>query len=262
MCTAVSNHYPCAPFSPPRRVWHCAACDVWVPKREGDWEVHCRGIRHQRQLLSLRVTGQRGKLVLSAFESAPGELRVKPSCVCFCGPGVGSLWEGRLACRWGFLGCRLPLGRLEEVARVAMWKGLAGVHQLQQCSADLGREEMHRRTGASRVPPLLFLLMCILCSMYKVQNNSNNNNRKAELCSSGGVPTYCPSCWCAGPSDPAYRLVGSKGAAQFGLAGAAPSGSGTGPLRSLPAQQQQAVKRLHTQALAQLLNLFGVGQSE
>lgn len=59
---------------PSCRVWHCAACDVWVPRREGDWEVHCRGIRHQRQLLSLRVHGERGRLVLSAFESPPGEM--------------------------------------------------------------------------------------------------------------------------------------------------------------------------------------------
>ncbi|EFN57243.1 expressed protein [Chlorella variabilis] len=44
------------------RVAHCQACDVWV---------HTAGIRHRRQLLSLRVHGERNRLVLSAFESPP-----------------------------------------------------------------------------------------------------------------------------------------------------------------------------------------------
>jgi hypothetical protein len=35
--------------------------------------VHTAGIRHRRQLLSLKVHGERNHLVLSAFESMPGE---------------------------------------------------------------------------------------------------------------------------------------------------------------------------------------------
>ena len=53
------------------RVLHCAACGVWVPRRDGDWQVHIAGIRHRRQILSLREHGERGRLVLSAFESDP-----------------------------------------------------------------------------------------------------------------------------------------------------------------------------------------------
>jgi hypothetical protein len=53
------------------RVLHCATCDVWVPSRSGDWEVHIAGIRHRRHVLSLREYGERGRLVLSAFESDP-----------------------------------------------------------------------------------------------------------------------------------------------------------------------------------------------
>ena len=68
------------------RVAHCTACDVWVPRRPGDWEVHTAGIRHRRQLLSLRVHGERNRLVLSAFESEPGA-------------GAGALWaDGRSGC--------------------------------------------------------------------------------------------------------------------------------------------------------------------
>jgi hypothetical protein len=40
-------------------------------------QVHTAGIRHRRQLLSLRMYGERNRLVLSAFESAPG----RPSCL-------------------------------------------------------------------------------------------------------------------------------------------------------------------------------------
>ncbi|KAL4434061.1 hypothetical protein ABPG75_000502 [Micractinium tetrahymenae] len=53
------------------RVAHCTACDVFVPRRPGDWEVHTAGIRHRRQLLSLRTFGEPNRLVLSAFESPP-----------------------------------------------------------------------------------------------------------------------------------------------------------------------------------------------
>lgn len=52
-------------------VYHCATCDVWVPSRPGDWEVHIAGIRHRRHVLSLREYGERGRLVLSAFEGDP-----------------------------------------------------------------------------------------------------------------------------------------------------------------------------------------------
>lgn len=67
---------PPDPYSQPSnkstaKVLHCAACDVWVPRRDGDWQVHIAGIRHRRQTLSLREHGQRGKLVISAFESDP-----------------------------------------------------------------------------------------------------------------------------------------------------------------------------------------------
>lgn len=55
------------------RVLHCDACDVWVPRRPGDWETHIAGIRHRRQMLSLREHGERGHLVQSVFESAPHE---------------------------------------------------------------------------------------------------------------------------------------------------------------------------------------------
>ena len=55
-----------------QRALRCTACDCWVPRRQGDWETHLAGIRHRRQVLSLQVTGERGNLVLSTFESAPG----------------------------------------------------------------------------------------------------------------------------------------------------------------------------------------------
>ena len=57
------------------RALHCAACDCWVPRRPESWATHVAGIRHTRQALSLRVHGERGHLVLSAFESLPGEGR-------------------------------------------------------------------------------------------------------------------------------------------------------------------------------------------
>lgn len=63
------------------RAQHCAACDCWVPKRPGDWEVHVAGIRHRRQLLSIRVHGEPNRLVLSAFESLPGEGSMQPPVV-------------------------------------------------------------------------------------------------------------------------------------------------------------------------------------
>lgn len=53
------------------KVLHCPTCDVWVPSRPGDWEVHIAGIRHRRHVLSLREHGERGRLVLSAFENVP-----------------------------------------------------------------------------------------------------------------------------------------------------------------------------------------------
>lgn len=52
------------------------------------------GIRHRRQLLSLRVHGERNRLVLSAFESLPGALcNTVPSVVVAasgsaCTPGL------------------------------------------------------------------------------------------------------------------------------------------------------------------------------
>lgn len=47
-------------------------------------QVHVAGIRHRRQLLSLRVHGERNRLVLSAFESLPGE-QGSFACVCAFG---------------------------------------------------------------------------------------------------------------------------------------------------------------------------------
>ena len=162
---------------------------MWVPRRPGDWEVHCRGIRHRRQLLSLRVHGERGRLVLSAFESPPGE---RPHAV------------------------RLRRGR-----------------RAAGCGACLSPSCPHPRLRPSPLP-------CEPCP--------------------DGISLF-PT---AGPSEPAYRLVG-KGAAQFGLAGpggAAPAAAPTAAEAALLGQQREAAKRLRTRALSQLLDLFGVGQSE
>jgi hypothetical protein len=77
------------------RVAHCEACDVWVPRRAGDWEVHVEGIRHRRQLLSLRVHGERNRLVLSAFEAPPGWDRPAGSC---CNLACRHQTNAQLAC--------------------------------------------------------------------------------------------------------------------------------------------------------------------
>jgi hypothetical protein len=55
------------------RVLHCCSCDVYVPHLPGVWETHIAGIRHRRQVLSLREYGAHGHLVQSVFESAPHE---------------------------------------------------------------------------------------------------------------------------------------------------------------------------------------------
>lgn len=47
---------------------HCGACDVWVANKPGNWAVHTAGIRHRRQVLSIREHGVGGELVLSTFE--------------------------------------------------------------------------------------------------------------------------------------------------------------------------------------------------
>jgi hypothetical protein len=47
---------------------HCEACDVWVANKPGNWAVHTAGIRHRRQVLSIRENGVRGGLVVSTFE--------------------------------------------------------------------------------------------------------------------------------------------------------------------------------------------------
>lgn len=50
----------------------CEACSCSVPAREGDWDVHLSGVKHQRQLVSLLHTGQLGNTVVSLFEAEPG----------------------------------------------------------------------------------------------------------------------------------------------------------------------------------------------
>ena len=52
---------------------HCQACSCWVPRQPADnWQQHVRGIRHRRQLVSLRLTGQLGNMTVSLFEALPG----------------------------------------------------------------------------------------------------------------------------------------------------------------------------------------------
>lgn len=50
------------------RFFHCKACDVWIPRGEKVWQTHILGIRHRRQALSIRHTGSRNRIILSAFE--------------------------------------------------------------------------------------------------------------------------------------------------------------------------------------------------
>ena len=53
---------------------HCQACNCWVPRHSADnWQQHVKGIRHRRQLVSLRLTGQLGNMTVSLFEALPGE---------------------------------------------------------------------------------------------------------------------------------------------------------------------------------------------
>lgn len=122
------------------RVAHCEACDVWVPRRAGDWEVHVEGIRHRRQLLSLRVHGERNRLVLSAFEAPPGWDRPAGS---YC----------NLACRHQCTACLQPAllpstcsllcinadsssaAAQRLVGRAAADFGLAGADQQQRLAA-------------------------------------------------------------------------------------------------------------------------------
>ena len=51
------------------RLYHCDACDVWMPRGPSVWRTHVSGIKHRRQVLSLRYTGQRGEVFVSAFEN-------------------------------------------------------------------------------------------------------------------------------------------------------------------------------------------------
>jgi len=69
---ATSNHLNQPSTKSTQRLFHCGACDVWVPSgRSGNWEIHIAGIRHQRELLSLREHGERGRFIVSIFESQP-----------------------------------------------------------------------------------------------------------------------------------------------------------------------------------------------
>jgi hypothetical protein len=51
-----------------KNAMHCEACDVWVANKPGNWAVHTAGIRHRRQVLSIREHGVGGGLVVSTFE--------------------------------------------------------------------------------------------------------------------------------------------------------------------------------------------------
>ena len=45
-----------------------------MPSQPADnWQQHVKGIRHRRQLVSLRLTGQLGNMTVSLFEALPGE---------------------------------------------------------------------------------------------------------------------------------------------------------------------------------------------
>ena len=52
--------------------YFCEACTCWVAAREHAWNTHIKGIKHQRQLVSLQHTGQLGNVLVSVFEAVPG----------------------------------------------------------------------------------------------------------------------------------------------------------------------------------------------
>lgn len=62
--------------------YFCEACSCSVGRRDQDWQTHVTGNRHQRQLVSLQHTGQLGNVLLSVFESAPGDSLA--SCCTLC----------------------------------------------------------------------------------------------------------------------------------------------------------------------------------
>ena len=64
--------YNAPTFKTDSKRYFCEACSCSVPARDGDWDVHVSGIRHQRQLVSLLHTGQLGNTVVSLFEGEPG----------------------------------------------------------------------------------------------------------------------------------------------------------------------------------------------
>lgn len=43
------------------------------PQPADNWQQHVKGIRHRRQLVSMRLTGQLGNMTVSLFEALPGE---------------------------------------------------------------------------------------------------------------------------------------------------------------------------------------------
>ena len=55
--------------------WFCEACSCTTAAREKDWDVHIKGIKHKRQLVSMMHTGQLGNTVLSLFEAEPGTVQ-------------------------------------------------------------------------------------------------------------------------------------------------------------------------------------------
>ena len=73
---------------------HCQACNCWVPRQPADnWQQHVKGIRHRRQLVSLRLTGHLGTMTVSLFEALPGKVTAAA-----CHQGCTSLrWQEQRA---------------------------------------------------------------------------------------------------------------------------------------------------------------------
>lgn len=69
---ALLTGYNTPTFKTDSKRYFCEACSCSVPARDGDWDVHVSGVKHQRQLVSLLHTGQLGNTVVSLFEAEPG----------------------------------------------------------------------------------------------------------------------------------------------------------------------------------------------
>ncbi|KAL3153544.1 hypothetical protein ABBQ38_011872 [Trebouxia sp. C0009 RCD-2024] len=68
---ALLTGYNTPTFKTDSKRYFCEACSCSVPARDGDWDVHVSGVKHQRQLVSLLHTGQLGNTVVSLFEAEP-----------------------------------------------------------------------------------------------------------------------------------------------------------------------------------------------